>query len=178
VVALARNRGVSVEGEIGSVSYNEQGSTIRHQLTDPQEAARFAEESEVDALAVSVGTVHKLLDTTALVSRDLLARIAAAVATPLVIHGTSGVPEEDLRFMAGGLVAKFNIGTLLRRAWGETLRSEFARTAGAFDRLTLTAPGLDALEQTASRMIAILAHPESHDTDYVKDNTKDDAKEQ
>lgn len=163
-VELARGRGVSVEGEIGSVSYNEAGSTIRHELTDPGEAARFAEESGVDALAVSVGTIHKLVHTTAEVDMSLLQRIGERVATPLVIHGTSGIAEDDLRRMAAGLVAKFNIGTLLRRAWGETLRAEFQRRPDAFDRLTLTALSLDRLQEAAERMIAILAAPEAAHT--------------
>ena len=185
VVEVAHATGVSVEGEIGSVSYNEPGSSIRHQLTDPEEAARFARETGVDALAVSVGTIHKLNDTTAEIDFIRLEQIAAALeatdrfgtgdrsasvgadgsaagyrtGTPLVIHGTSGVAENDLRRLARGPVAKFNIGTLLRRAWGTTLRYEMGTHPEAFDRSMLTSASLDAIQAAAERMIAILARP-------------------
>lgn len=162
VVRMARRRGISVEGEIGSVSYNEIGNSIRHELTKPLEAAQFAEETGVDAVAVSVGTIHKLTEPGAQVSRELVMEIFRTVSTPLVIHGTSGVNEADLRFMAAGRVAKFNIGTNLRQAWGHHTRGEFERRPKEFDRLMLTASALDAIEQEAKRMISLLAAPEEY----------------
>jgi fructose-bisphosphate aldolase class II len=157
VVEIAHACGVSVEGEIGSVAYNEAETTIRHELTDPETAARFCSYTGVDAVAVSVGTVHKLTDKSAAVDQELLHRIAAATPVPLVIHGSSGVPDDDLIAMARGPVAKFNIGTALRRAWGETLRMEFAAHPEEFDHLTLTKAPLEALRRTAREMIALLA---------------------
>lgn len=161
VVEIAHSCGVSVEGEIGSVAYNEEGNAIKHELTDPETAARFCEETGVDAVAVSVGTVHKLTEKRADVDHELLARIAEATETPLVIHGSSGIREDDLVAMARGRVAKFNIGTVLRRAWGETLRGEFAAYPNQFDYLTLTKAPLAALRDTARTMIALLA-PNAH----------------
>ncbi len=158
VVEMAHACGVSVEGEIGSVSYNEAGSTIKDEPTDPGLAADFCRESGVDAVAVSIGTVHKLTDKSAAVDRGLLAEIAAATDTPLVIHGGSGVPNDDLRRMAQGPVAKFNIGTVLRRAWGDSLRAEFEQNPGQFDRYTLTRAPLRALRKRAEELIALLAN--------------------
>lgn len=163
VVEVAHACGVSVEGEIGSVAYNEPGSSIKHELTDPEEAARFAELTGVDALAVSVGTVHKMVTQEARIDHDRLQRIGSTTQAPLVIHGTSGIAERDLRIMAAGPVCKFNIGTLLRRAWGETLMSQLAEDKAAFDRLTLTRASLDALQLKAEEMIAILANPLTRD---------------
>lgn len=171
VVEVAHACGVSVEGEIGSVAYNEAGSTIRHELTEPEVAARFCRESGVDAVAVSVGTVHKLTEKRATVDHDRLARIAAATSTPLVIHGSSGIPDDDLVAMARGPVAKFNIGTVLRRAWGETLRAEFTAHPDQFDHLTLTKAPLEALQQTARMMITLLA-PEADENTTHKENTQ------
>ena len=159
VVEVAHPCGVSVEGEIGSVAYNEQGSRIKHELTDPEKAARFAELTGVDAVAVSVGTVHKMVTQDAEIDHERLKRIGSMTTVPLVIHGTSGISEGDLRIMASGPVCKFNIGTLLRRAWGETLRSQIVTDGSAFDRLTLTGASLDALQLKAEEMIAILANP-------------------
>jgi len=160
VVEVAHACGVSVEGEIGSVAYNQPGNTIRHELTDPDLAARFCADTGVDAVAVSVGTVHKLTEKSAVVDCELLERIAVATATPLVIHGSSGVPDDDLARMARGPVAKFNIGTVLRRAWGTTLREEILANPEQFDQLALTEAPLAALETKAREMIALLAQKE------------------
>lgn len=163
VVEVAHACGLSVEGEIGSVSYNDPGNKIRHELTDPITAARFCEETGVDAVAVSVGTVHKLMTASAVVDHDLLASIAEATVTPLVVHGSSGIPEPDMRKMASGPVGKFNIGTVLRRAWGETLREEMERLPDAFDRLTVTEMPLAQLQNRAEEFIAKLGWPESNE---------------
>jgi len=165
VVEVAHACGLSVEGEIGSVSYSEPGNTIRHELTDPTAAARFCEQTGVDAVAVSVGTVHKLTSTSAVVDHELLASIAEATATPLVIHGSSGIPDTDMRKMAKGPVGKFNIGTVLRRAWGETLRDEMERQPDAFDRLSITEEPLTQLQNRAEEFIATLAWPQSSGVD-------------
>lgn len=165
VVEIAHACGVSVEGEIGSVAYNGASggapdgaaASIKHELTDPERAGRFCSDTGIDAVAVSVGTVHKLTDKSAAVDHALLQRIAAATSVPLVIHGSSGVPDADLVAMARGPVAKFNIGTALRRAWGETLRNEFAAHPEEFDHLTLTKAPLEALKRTAREMITLLA---------------------
>jgi len=157
VVEVAHACGVSVEGEIGSVAYNESANTIRHELTDPETASRFCAETGVDAVAVSVGTVHKLTEKRATVDHDLLRRIGEVTLVPLVIHGSSGVPDEDLVAMARGPVAKFNIGTILRRAWGDTLRHEFAARPDEFDHLTLTQAPLEALKRAAREMMTLLA---------------------
>ncbi len=82
---------------------------IKTIATDPFEAAAFARESGVDAVAVSVGNIHRLKEPTATIDHDSLARIADAVETPLVIHGTSVIKEEDLTRMRKGAVAKFNV---------------------------------------------------------------------
>lgn len=157
VVQVAHAAGVSVEGEIGSVAYNEPDNPIRHELTDPDTAARFCRDTGIDAVAVSVGQVHKLTEKRADVDHHRLAQIAAATTTPLVIHGTSGIPEEDLASMARGPVAKFNIGTVLRRAWGDTLRAEVTSRPGQFDYLTLTEAPLAAVKRQARAMIALLS---------------------
>lgn len=159
VVEIAHACDVSVEGEIGSVAYNDTASTIRDERTDPELAAELCSRTGVDAVAVSVGTVHKLTEERATIDHDLLARIAELTRTPLVIHGSSGVPDHDLQRMARGPVAKFNIGTRLRRVWGETLRSQLAAQPDGFDRLKLTDAPLAALQQRAQEIIALLAQP-------------------
>ena len=135
VADVAHACGVSIEGEIGSVPYDDIRPHIRTISTDPFEAAAFARESGVDAVAVSVGNIHRLKEPTATIDHERLAEIAAEVDKPLVIHGTSGIPAADLQKMRKGAVAKFNIGTVLRQAFGHKLRETVISNPEEFDRL-------------------------------------------
>ena len=156
VVAQAHARGVSVEAEIGSVPYAEGRDHIKSELTDPAEARRLAEESRLDALAVSVGNVHRLSAPGATVAYDRLAEIEALVRLPLVIHGTSGLHEADIRRLARTRVCKFNIGTVLRQAFGGALRRAFTEDPGIYDRLDLMKAAMPAVQAGAERMIRML----------------------
>ena len=135
IAEMAHAARVSCEGEIGFVGYADgPGSTG----TDPVEAARFADQTSVDALAVSVGNVH--LMTTGRVTLDWgrLGRIETATATPLVLHGGSGLAPDDQRRLARDTgVAKINIGTELRQTYGASLRQTLADDPDAFDRIAI-----------------------------------------
>jgi len=156
VVAHAREHGVSVEGEIGSVPYSEGRAHVRDELTDPEEAARFAAESGVDAVAVAVGNVHRLREAGSTIDFERLARIRERVSRPLVIHGASGVSDADRRRLAASGVAKFNIGTSLRQSFARALRASLAADPDEFDRLTLFAPVVDALAAAAGAHLEAL----------------------
>lgn len=135
VVALAHAAGVSCEGEVGVVGYaGEKTSTG----TDPEEAAHFAKETGVDALAVSVGNVHLQQGAGQGLDLALLRRIEAVTDVPLVIHGGSGVPVDQRAMLAAGSrIAKFNIGTELRMAFGAALREVLAKDEARFDRIAI-----------------------------------------
>jgi fructose-bisphosphate aldolase, class II len=153
VAEAAHDRGISVEGEIGSVPYPDDGGDIKDERTAPEQALDFSRRSGVDAMAVSIGNVHKLKNPTAVIDRDLLRTIESLVAVPLVLHGASGISSSDLKELKKSRVAKCNIGTALRQAWGNTLRREFARQPEAFDRLTLTRKALEAVHLKAIEKI-------------------------
>lgn len=117
VVEVAHAVGVGVEAELGSLPDGSGEMSDEGRLTDPDEAARFVEETGVDALAVSVGNVHLLTQGQAVIDWERLAAIHRAVAVPLVLHGGTGFPEEGIaRAIALG-VAKVNIGTVLKQAF-------------------------------------------------------------
>ena len=155
-LAHARRHGVSVEGEIGSVPYSEGRAHVRDELTDPDEAARFAAESGVDAVAVAVGNVHRLRRSDSRIDFERLARIRAGVPQPLVIHGASGIAPADRARLAREGVAKFNIGTSLRQSFGRSLRASLAADPEQFDRLTLFAPVIEAMRATAAEHLDVL----------------------
>ncbi|MGE5138003.1 MAG: class II fructose-bisphosphate aldolase, partial [Rudaea sp.] len=127
VVDYAHARGVSVEGEIGRIGATdklETGSDVEG-LTDPEEARRMAEETGVDALAVSVGTAHGLYTRQPPhIDFERIAAIHARTPVPLVLHGGSDVPAELIRKavqLPGGGVSKINIATDLEIAMLQAL---------------------------------------------------------
>ena len=118
VVQVAHALGVGVEAEVGALpdaSGEMGGGTGRK--TDPEEAARFVQETGVDALAVSVGNVHTLTDGRAVIDLERLVAIHQAVDVPLVIHGGTGFPDEAVAAAIALGVAKFNLGAVLKQAF-------------------------------------------------------------
>ncbi len=135
VVELAHAAGISCEGEIGFVGYaNGEGSAG----TDPAEAAIFARETGVDAMAISVGNVHLQQDKEGGLDVGRIRAIEAATPVPLVIHGGSGVPSAQRTALArGSNICKFNIGTELRMAFGAALRGAINSDPDRFDRVQI-----------------------------------------
>ncbi|GAB4537937.1 MAG: class II fructose-1,6-bisphosphate aldolase [Anaerolineae bacterium] len=127
VVQIAHPVGAGVEAEVGELpdaTGEMGGGTAR--LTEPAEAARFVEETGIDALAVSIGNVHTLTEGQATVDLDRLAAIHQAVAVPLVIHGGTGFPEAAIAPAIALGVAKFNVGAALKQAFLSGLQDALA----------------------------------------------------
>lgn len=135
IVEMAHAAGVSCEGEIGFVGYSGGESSAG---TDPAEAAQFAEQTGVDAMAVSVGNVHLQEQSGAGLDEDRIRAIEAVTNVPLVIHGGSGVPHAQRRKLAlGSNICKYNIGTELRMAFGHALRAAVEKDSERFDRVAI-----------------------------------------
>lgn len=135
IVDMAHRAGVSCEGEIGFVGYaGGEGSAG----TDPRDAAQFAEQTGVDAMAISVGNVHLQQDKEGGLDEARIRAIEAVTSVPLVIHGGSGVPVRQRTALArGSKVCKFNIGTELRMAFGAALRQSVQADPDRFDRVQI-----------------------------------------
>ncbi|MCT4683883.1 MAG: class II fructose-bisphosphate aldolase [Roseicyclus sp.] len=135
VARMAHDAGISCEGEIGFVGYSGgEGSAG----TDPEEAAIFARDSGVDAMAISVGNVHLQTDHEGGLDEARIRAIEAVTEVPLVIHGGSGVPyAQRLSLATGSRIAKFNIGTELRMAFGAALREAVTADPARFDRVAI-----------------------------------------
>ena len=135
VAELAHAAGASCEGEIGLVGYAGGAASAR---TVPDEAARFALETGVDAMAISIGNVHLQQDAGQGLDLDRLRAIEALTPVPLVIHGGSGVPTAERAALAAtSNICKFNIGTELRMVFGTALRAALARDPSQFDRIEI-----------------------------------------
>lgn len=115
IVEYAHARGVTVEGELGHVGSNadDQDGSI---YTDPDQARDFVERTGVDALAVAIGTAHGDYKSTPKLALDILGDIAAKVSVPLVLHGGSGLSDDDFRNCIKSGISKINIFTDLNKA--------------------------------------------------------------
>jgi fructose-bisphosphate aldolase class II len=145
IAEMAHDAGISCEGEIGFVGYSGgEGSAG----TDPDEAAKFARESGVDAMAISVGNVHLQQDREGGLDVERIRAIEAVTSVPLVIHGGSGVPVAQRTMLArGSNICKFNIGTELRMAFGAAMRTAVNADKDRFDRVQI-------LKETHDPMVA------------------------
>ena len=151
VAELAHAAGISCEGEIGFVGYaGGEGSAG----TDPAEAAIFARDSGVDAMAISVGNMHLQQGHEGGLDEARIRAIEAVTDVPLVIHGGSGVPyAQRAALAAGSRIAKFNIGTELRMAFGAALRAAVNADPARFDRVEILKQTHDPVMAAARAVI-------------------------
>ena len=171
-VELAHPRGVSVEGELGRLAGMEEKSVEEREalLTDPAQAEEFVRLTEVDSLAVSIGTSHGAYKFRGEPRLDFerLKLIRERVEVPLVLHGASsvplwavekasrygaqlqgakGIPEEHLRRAISLGIAKVNIDTDLRLAFTATVREVLATSPGEFDPRKILGPAREAMKE-------------------------------
>lgn len=128
VVAYAHPRNVSVEGEIGSIGGAEDGIVVEKSdaaYTKPEDAFRFVSETGVDALAVAIGTTHGQYKSKAKINYELLEVLQANLKdVGLVLHGGTGVSDEDMKRCAQGM-KKINVGTELNKSYIEEVNASF-----------------------------------------------------
>ena len=128
VVERADAAGVLVEAELGEIG-GKDGAHAPGVRTDPDEAARFVAETGVGALAVAVGSSHAMTERVAAIDLELVARLARAVPVPLVLHGSSGVPDETIvRGIRSG-ITKVNVSTHLNGGFTGAVRAYLARAS-------------------------------------------------
>ena len=130
VIDIARQHNVSVEAELGAIGGSEDGKAVAEEdicFTTVEDAKRFVDETGVDMLAVSVGTVHGLYTGKAHIQHQRLAEITAATGTPLVLHGGTGVSDEDMRLAVAGGIEKVNVGTEMNVQWVDRCKQTFEK---------------------------------------------------
>lgn len=157
IAEFAHRAGVSCEGEIGVVGYLDGGASAG---TDPTEAAQFARATDVDAMAVSVGNLHLQRGPSQLLDEALLRAIEAVTDVPLVIHGGTGVPEDQRRSLSRtSAICKFNIGTELRMAFGQSLRVAVNADRYRFDRIAILRETHDPVVTATRRVLRSFGAP-------------------
>lgn len=158
ITQWAHTSGVWVEAELGAVG----GKDGAHAhapgaRTDPAEAAAFTAATGVDALAVAVGSSHAMTERTARLDLDLITRLRTAVPVPLVLHGSSGLPDDELRRAVTSGMVKVNIGTALSLAYTTSVRDHLAAHSSTVDPRRYLRPAREAMTTTAAHLLQVVA---------------------
>ena len=156
ITAWAHAQGVWVEAELGEVG-GKDGAHAPGVRTDPAEAAAFTSATGVDSLAVAVGSSHAMTERTARLDQHLIARLREAVEVPLVLHGSSGVPDDELRHAVTSGMTKINIGTALNLAFTAAVRRHLAADPAVVDPRRYLRPARDAMTSAAAHLLHVVA---------------------
>ena len=145
-----------VEAELGTVGGKEDGMEAKPQYTDPDEAADFVSRTGISSFAVAIGTAHGVYKGEPKLDLDRLSEVRARVDIPLVLHGTSGVPDDQVRECIRRGICKVNYATDLRIAFTAGVKQAIAENPDAFDPKKYLACGRKAVEQRVRELISIL----------------------
>lgn len=156
VVRAAHAAGVYVEAELGEIG-GKDGAHAPGVRTDPREAAQFVTDTGVDALAVAVGSSHAMTERTASLDLDLISEIHQALAVPLVLHGSSGVPDQVIQAGIEAGLTKINVSTYLNTQFTAAIHEFFEANPRVVDSRKYLGAGRDALRDGAARLLRLFA---------------------
>lgn len=123
VVAVAKPNRIPVEAELGKVGGKEDGYEAEADVnTDPLEAKEFVERTGINSLAIAIGTAHGFYEGTPVLDKERLSEIRKVVSIPLVLHGASGLSDEDVRDCIKRGICKVNFATELRATYAEGIK--------------------------------------------------------
>lgn len=155
VVEVAKAKGIPVEAELGKVGGKEDDLEADADTnTDPQEAKEFAERTGVSSLAIAIGTAHGFYAGTPVLDKVRVSEIKALVDVPLVLHGASGLSEEDVKECVARGMCKVNFATELRVAYTDAVKKLLEEKPETFDPKKLGVVGMEAVKEIVkSRML-------------------------
>jgi fructose-bisphosphate aldolase class II len=157
--AWAHDAGLWVEAELGYVGGKPDQPASAHAAgvrTDPDEAAAYVAATGVDALAVAVGSSHAMTTRSARLDTALVARLRQAVPVPLVLHGSSGVPDDELRRAVAAGIVKVNVGTALNIAMTGAVRTVLDADPGLVDPRRYLGPAREAISATVRAVLGVV----------------------
>lgn len=157
VVRACHAAGIPVEAELGKVGGKEDDldGGNGNGYTVPSEAAEFAERTGVDSLAVAIGTAHGVYKGTPKLDMERLSEIRKVVSVPLVLHGTSGVPDDAVRECVARGMCKVNYATDLRIAFSKGLKEYLAKDPEVFDPKKYSAVGREYVKEYVKSKILV-----------------------
>ncbi len=154
VVAMAC--GIPVEAELGKVGGKEDDHEADDQYTNPQEAAKFVEMTGIFSFAPAIGTAHGVYKAEPKLDLNRLSEIRSLVDTPLVLHGTSGVPEDQVRECIRRGICKVNYATELRIVYTNAVKEYIANDPKVYDPKKYSAAGRKAVQERVCKLIELL----------------------
>lgn len=147
---------VSVEGELGTIGGKEEGDTdLEASYTKVSEAEEFVRRTNVSTLAIGVGTAHGVYKGTPHINIERIKEIHAAIDTPLVLHGASGLSDEVLKDCIAAGITKINFATELRQAYTNGIKAEFAKEPEVFDPKIYMRGAIDNIKEVLRHKINI-----------------------
>jgi fructose-bisphosphate aldolase class II len=155
MAAWCHDRGIWLEAELGEIG-GKQGAHDPRVRTRPDEAAAYVAQTGADALAVAVGSSHAMLTRDAALDLELIGRIRAATAVPLVLHGSSGVPDDGLVAAVKAGLTKINIATQLNKVFTAAVRGRLAGDAELVDPRRYLGAGREAVAGEVARLLGLL----------------------
>ncbi|MBQ7595394.1 MAG: class II fructose-bisphosphate aldolase [Clostridia bacterium] len=159
VTALALDRGISVEGELGTIGGKEEGDTdLEASYTKVSEAVEFVDRTKVSTLAIGVGTAHGVYKGIPKINIKRIEEIKAAVSAPLVLHGASGLDDEVLRQCIAAGITKINFATELRQAYTAGIKQGFKNNPDAFDPKIYMPEAIESIKSVILSKIKICYH--------------------
>ena len=150
-----QDQGMWVEAELGEIG-GKDGVHAPAARTDPDEAAKYVAATGVDALAVAVGSSHAMLTRDAVLDLALIGRIRAAVGVPLVLHGSSGVPDAGLAAAVRAGMTKVNVATQLNQAYTAAVRQCLVNDSALVDPRRYGSAGRAAVAAEVARLLGVI----------------------
>jgi fructose-bisphosphate aldolase class II len=150
VVAAAHAVGVSVEGELGTIGGVEDDLDVAEEdasIANPKDAIRFWEETQVDAMAIAVGTAHGMYKGEPKIRFDIIDEVSRAIEAPIVLHGGSGVPDAAIEKAISLGVGKINVNTENQVASAQVVRELLANNADLVDPRKYLGPAREAIKE-------------------------------
>ncbi len=156
VVEAAHAKGIPVEAELGKVGGKEDDLEADADTnTDPMEAKDFVEQTQVDSLAVAIGTAHGFYEGTPVLDKERISQIRKVVSVPLVLHGSSGLSDEDVRECVERGMCKVNFATELRAAYTDAVKKLLEEKPETYDPKAFGKVGIPAVKELVMKRIRV-----------------------
>jgi fructose-bisphosphate aldolase class II len=158
VVHACHTLGIDVEGELGRIGGVEDDLSVDEKdasLARPEEAVRLVQETGIDALAPAIGSAHGMYKGDPELDFDRLATIRDLTGVPLVLHGGSGIPDEDIRKAISLGVSKINVNTENQVAFTKKIREILGKDENLYDPRKYLGPAREAIKETVREKIRL-----------------------
>ncbi len=158
VVKAAREKGVSVEGELGSIGGTEDDLSVDDKdamLANPYEAIQYYKETDVDALAIAVGSAHGVYKGEPNIRFDIIEAVSREIDIPLVLHGGSGIPDDTIKKAINSGIGKINVNTENQIVMTDKIREIFAKDSNVYDPRKYLGPAREDIKRAVKEKIRL-----------------------